>query len=855
MTDVEGSTALWEAEPEAMSAALKIHDELIGDVIDRNGGVLIKSKGEGDATFSVFDEAERAILAAEAIQNTLSRQMWPTTRPIRVRISVHSGPAECRGGDYFGQTVNRCARLRAIAHGGQIVVSQSAKTQSMSERDYKDHGLHRLKDLLEPEHVFEVRAQDAFPPLKSLSSFDHNLPIQLTSFIGRERESKEVFECLLEHRLVTLIGMGGTGKTRLALQVAAEIAMQGECSVRYVSFSELKARTSVNMTVARTILSVEKQKCTDLVEIAGAMSDQRWILVFDNCEHVIESAAEAAGQILAQCPNVRILATSREPLNISGEREVPLEPLPLPPADESHPIRLRGYDSINLFLERVRLRQPDFALDAASASGVSTLVRALDGIPLAIEHVAPRVGTVGLDEIVKRLAHRLDLLKSSDRFISPRQKTIRATLEWSHELLSHEEKEAFAALSCFQGVFIMEDAQSVCGRNVFDEIESLTNKSLIVPVPLSSSTRGYRMLETVKEYARERIPKDHPEAYKRHAEWAFDLAEKLDRQLDDIKSPEAFHTLDRTYEDLTSAVLRSIHDNDPRALGFCFLIRKPWLRRGPLADGVSLLELALENTTSDDMVLLTDVRNTLGVFHMSLGHNEVAVSYLGAAAASFEQMDMPTKAAASLANMGILHAMDGDFLTAAPLFMKSRDAYVAGNDEVGAAKVALNFGRMLVDAGEFHAAQEHLSAALRVFENHDPVREAITLLNLTLTLGREDSHERIEMLHKAMNILKDSNDQFNINVGFVQIAELCAHAGRVREAEVLLISAEVCYEAGSAKASRATEVLHGRLHAKIDGLLTEDERASARAEARAMDAAGRTLFALHEINFLRISSL
>ncbi len=845
LTDIEGSTALWESDPDAAGNAIARHDSLIESVVSEKGGKLVKRRGEGDAAFCVFEDASQAVHAAITLQQQLVATQWPTREPIRVRVALHSGEAIGRDGDYFGPTVNRCARLRAVAHGGQIVVSEAVKRATDGQFRYRDHGQHRLKDLLQPEHVYEAKWSDVeFPPLRSLNAFDHNLPIQLTSFLGREHDLANVSNALDKARIVTLTGIGGCGKTRLALQAGAQVAGQIKNLVRFVSLAELAPGSSVDHEIARVVGADQHGTGDALDSVIEALKESEALLVLDNCEHVIDSASRAVKRIVSSCPRVQALATSREALGLTGEIAYVVESMTLPIEPEDHPLRAMDSESVALFVDRVRMRDARFALDAASVSGVVRLVRALDGIPLAIEQAAARAAVLGLDGVVERLGNKLELLQSAVRDSEPRQRTVRATLEWSHELLNPVEREVFARLSAFQGVFSISDAGTVCGREVGGEIESLVQKSVVNAVHVSSHETGYRLLETVKEFGQERIEADAPDAFQRHFEWAMETAKWIDTTIEGPSSAEAFHRLDVAYSDLESALRRMLETGDPRSLRMAFLLRRPWLFRGPTAQGVELMMRALEASGEGDAELCAESHNALGAMAMFTEKRELALAHLSEASQRFNALDMPTKSAAASANMGILYALEGQYADALPYFESSLSAYRSAGDTQGAAKVALNFGRMLVDADRTLDAVPHLEFALVTFRGRDPIRESHALTNLAWTVPICDTAQVTHYLEGALAFLAASPDQSHTSVALVRLAQVASQLGRPVDAAVLIEASHECRRATKDDPSRfilsAIETLEAEVRARLEPSQVE----GARLQARAMDTMARMAYAV-----------
>ena len=575
LTDIEGSTRLWEQHPQAMRAALARHDALAATIIREHEGVVVKGRGEGDSLFCVFSQATQALTAALALQRAFQEETWPAETPIAARMALHTGEADLRDGDYYGPAVNRCARLRAIGHGGQVLVS--AATHALLARNLpadtalQDRGLHRLKDLGEPEQVFQLAHPTLpadFPPLRSLSTHLNNLPYQLSSFIGREQEVRQVQILLSQTRLLTLTGAGGCGKTRLALQAAAEAQEAFEDGVWLVKLDSLSDPRLV-VQAALNALGLREEPGRSLTEtLTGYLQSRRLLLVLDNCEHLLAACEALAQEVLERCPAVQVLATSREALGLLGEQVYRVPSLRLPDAStgagEPNAEAMLSYDAVRLFVERARYQRSDFALTAHNAAAVAQVCVRLEGIPLAIELAAARVRALSVEQIASRLDNRFHLLTGGSRTVLPRQQTLRAAIEWSYALLSAREQALLCRLSVFAGGWGLEAAEGVCGGEgiagweVLDVLTGLVDKSLVVYGEGGGAER-YRMLEMVRGYGWERLETEGElERWRsRHLDWFLALAEEAERKL---AGPEQGEWLERLEEE---------HDNLRAALGWC----------------------------------------------------------------------------------------------------------------------------------------------------------------------------------------------------------------------------------------------------------------------------------------------
>ena len=520
--------------------------------------------------------------------------------PLRVRMALHTGAAEERDDDYFGPTLNRVARLLAIAHGGQTLLSAAVQEEACPslppEVTLQDLKSHRLKDLSQPEHVWQARRGDLpgdFPPLRSLRA--NNLPIQLTSFVGREADLADVKDLLAHQRLLTLVGPGGTGKTRLALQAAAELAPDD--GVWIADLAPLTDPALVPQTVAN-VLNVREESGRPLLQsLAESLREKQMLLLLDNCEHLVGAVAALAHSLLQSCPRIRFLATSRERLGISGEHIYAVPTLALP--DLSQPqtaLSMGKFDASRLFLDRAA-QGPGFALTDATAPALARLCHRLDGIPLAIELAAARTRSLTVEQIHDRLDQRFRLLTGGSRTALPRQQTLLGLMDWSYELLNASERQTLARLSGFAGGWTLAAAEAVCAGGgiedweVLDLLTDLVDKSLVV-----FDTERYRLLETVRLYAGESLDemREVEATRERHAEYFLTLAEETEPKLYGADAGVFLSQLEREYDNFRAVFAWVYARGDGgQALHLVNDLARFWQVRGHLSEGRGFLEAAL----------------------------------------------------------------------------------------------------------------------------------------------------------------------------------------------------------------------------------------------------------------------
>lgn len=543
-TDIEGSTKLAQEHPDTMPSLFARHNQILIESIEARNGFVFQIVGDSFA--ASFHSAGDALHAALDAQRALHREDWKPA-PIRVRMGIHTGQALLQeNGNYHGYlTLSHVQRLMSAAHGGQTLLSLAAQElvrESLPERvALRDMGERRLKDVIHPEHIYQLVIADLpneFPPIKTLDEFHHNLPAQMTSFIGRQAEMAEIKRMLGEYRLVTLTGSGGAGKTRLSLQVGMDCLPRFPDGVWLVELAPVTDAGLVPATLLSTFNLREDRHRSTLDVLIDYLRAKTILLVLDNCEHLIEACVHIGAALLQSCPGLRILASSREALGITGEVAYRVPSLKTPNPEQLPPLdQLEKADSVCLFTERAAAAKPGFALTDANAFSIAQICHRLDGIPLAIELAASRVKVLSPDQIAARLDDRFRLLTGGSRAALPRQQTLRAAIDWSYSLLSEQEKALFRRLAVFVGGWTLEAAEFVCaGENaavdILDLLTRLVDKSLVLIEETGGENR-YHRLETIRQYSREKFfeTDEVEEVRDRHLEHFVRFAELVDEKL------------------------------------------------------------------------------------------------------------------------------------------------------------------------------------------------------------------------------------------------------------------------------------------------------------------------------------
>jgi predicted ATPase/serine/threonine protein kinase len=743
-TDIEGSTRLWENRAQEMSEALAYHDEVMAETVRRHHGIIFKTSG--DSICAVFDSGTYALQAALQIQRLLYEVSIRPDAPLLqlpVRMALYSGPAETRANDFFGPTLNRVARLMSAASGGQILVSSTTKEQLSPELELRDLGEHRLRDLNEALHIFQATSPH-FPlnanPIRSLVPHPSNLPAQLSSFVGREQNVEELCHLLRQPsvRLLTLLGPGGIGKTRLSIQVATTLLDEYEDGVFFIPLAPLNQTEAIIKELAQS-LNIQEDPATPLLEsIKNYLQARQMLLVFDNFEHLLETAP-LLNELLTASARLKILVSSRESLFIYGERTYTVPPLDLPEPNDGIALILKS-SAVRLFIERVQALQPEFRFADNDASNVVKICRQLEGLPLALELAAARVRDMTLQDIAAQLSQRLDLLSKGQRDLSSRQRTMRGTIEWSYRLLSAAEQAVFARLAVFEGHFFEQAAQAVSN---FTDLSAFKNKSLLQ----QSENQSYSMLAVLREYAMERLIEsgELKSTQEKHAKYYAEWLELSREHLNGRHQLEWFSRLKVEEYNLQATLEWSLQQDIERAARMAGSLWRYWSTQSLLSEGQRQLDLILAHAEKLS----------------PLAHAEV------------------TQGAGRLA------VLQNDFLKASALQQKSLAVYKQLNHLPGQAAVLLSLGETEYVQGNYLNAEVFMEECLSIFRMLEDQAGIGRCLNLMGKIASQNRNfiKAEPLLRESLDLAREHGSAEGIALAYYSLGGVLRIQGKYQEAE------------------------------------------------------------------------
>jgi predicted ATPase/class 3 adenylate cyclase/DNA-binding XRE family transcriptional regulator len=797
-TDIEDSTKLWESAPEKMKVALQHHHAILQRAISSNGGNVFQIVG--DAFCAAFPTAPAAISAAVTAQRKLYQEQWDLPFPIRVRMGILTGEVERTsndsptGGYASNQTLNRVARILQAGHGGQVLLSlvtkELLKDSLPANAELRDLGEHHLKNLIHPEHLFQLNIAGLpsdFPPLNPLDLHRHNLPLQLTSFIGRKKEQNEIINLIAKNRLVTLVGAGGIGKSRLSIQAGFALLNDFPNGTWLVELAPLSDSVLVSQVIITTLGLIEQTNRPPHTILTDFLQAKKSLLILDNCEHLIQACAQLAETLLHACPDLHILATSREALGIAGETVYLVPSLTTPDPRHLTVDTLSTYESVQLFVERAQSALAGFTLTQENASAVAQVCHHLDGIPLALELAAARVKVLRVEEIAVRLNERFHLLIGGTRTALPRQKTLRAMIDWSHDLLSESERVLLRRLSVFAGGWTLEAAESTCGgdgiekHEILDVLTQLVNKSLILAERKQGQETRYNTLETIRQYAHMKLwaAGEGEMMRQRHLAYFVDRAERAEPNLRTFDMVMWLDWLEIELDNIRVALEWALESDIEAQLRLASALLWFWHIRGHKNEGTDWLErgLSIEAAQRGDQLprhRRTMIRgkalNASGTLLGELSFDSgKAQPYLEESLTLFQELGPAGKQgmAYALLNLGILAVSQSDFRRWKAYIEQSLTLFREVDDKFGVAECLMSLSsNVLEDDDHKHVrmfAEEDL-ALRREIGDKDGMPMALANLGI-LALGQDDYQQALTLYKESLVGLRTVGNKWAI--GFI----------------------------------------------------------------------------------------
>lgn len=774
-TDIEGSTKLAQEFPETVQTALNKHHTILQNIIESNNGFVFEIVG--DAFCAAFVKASDAVKTAVEIQTSLAKEQWNDAE-IKVRIGIHSGNVEWNGERFTGyMTLARTARVMSTAYGQQILITNDTYKlvadlyQSGKNILFADLGERRLKDLNQPMRLFQLKGaglREDFPALKTLDTRRNNLPVQLSSFIGRDKEIDEIKDLLKQTHLLTLTGSGGAGKTRLALQAASELIDEFESGVWFIELDSLTDESHLATSIIKILGIIENSKHTAEELLIDYLKDKQMLLIFDNCEHVIEAASSLAYKILTKCPDLIIIATSREALRCDGEIIYQVATLDYPDARIKHSLEdISGYESVKLFIERAAAVNSNFRLTEENKDMLALICCRLEGIPLAIELAAARTKTLSLSQINQRLDDRFSLLTTGSRTSQPRQQTLRNLIEWSHELLTEKEKILWSRLSVFSGGWTLEAAENICScsmilkKDIVRLLEALTEKSII---QFNDEKVRYSMLETLKQFGleklRESMDNEYDKLIERHLKFYTDLALTCDEQIRGKNIVSILNILDVESRNIETAIKRALKGQQSDAARIAVAMRYYWDIRGFTSEALERMELILNELTDDELIMKHKVMTAMGSFYRLKSNFAKAKELFDECLEYYRKSNNREGIAESLNNLGLVEFNRGEYPQAFALANESLEIREKTGDKNLIADTLSTIGHVLFYQGNYDPALEIFKRSIAIRrEIEDLAGIAISLNGIGLiALDQGDYRRAIESF--------DENLSINRQIGF-----------------------------------------------------------------------------------------
>lgn len=879
-TDIEGSTKLSQEFPETLQYALDIHHTLMQDAIESNNGYVFEIIG--DAFCSAFQNAEDAVKAAVDAQLNLVNEKWADA-VIKVRIGIHSGNAEWNGKTYMGYiTLARSARVMSCGYGEQIIISsstyelckdkflkfvpssQTTVLKIKHEIFFRDLGERRMKDVIQPIRLFQIISpglREDFPPLKTLDARPNNLPVQLSSFIGREGAMKEVKNLLGQSRLLTIIGTGGCGKTRLAMQTGADMIDEFANGVFITEFAPVSDPSLVMQTLLNSFGVKENQGKSPEELLTEFLNDKEMLLILDNCEHLIHECARLSEILLSRCPKLKIIATSREALNCSGEQTYRLPSLSLPdPSAVNTPEMLTNYESVRLFIERALSVNPNFRVNDSNASALSEICIRLDGIPLAIELAAARVKILSLEKIQERLNDRFNLLSSGKRTALPRQQTLKALIDWSFDLLSDNEKILWGRLSVFNGGWTMDAAEEICSdgkirkNEILHLLSQLAEKSIII---YDEGKERYRILETMKQYGEDKLKEtDNAEVIlEKHFEYFLNFSETAEFNLTGAKAKFWLDNLETEHNNIQSAIEWSLNKGfKNRSAKLAGVMGNFWKIRGHCSLGNQLLEKILINTHGISKSVLGKAMDVSGMLFLNQGEHEKAYKIHSESLGLFRELEDKNSTAVSLYNIGDVEYSRGNYEKAKKLYEESLEINMEIENDTGISNNLNCLGNVAWNLADYEQAQKFYEDALSMWRKiGDKNGIAVSLNGLGNVFSIRGKYDQALIYYnESLDYRRDLGDKNGISSSLNNIGNIAFYIGdheltRKSFEESLLLRREIGNKFGITTSLINLGVAESHIGNYEDAKIFFEESISLAREIGDKNGIGFSLFGLGEI--------